>query len=333
MTEFSPFPVKVASVSTAAPNIKSFILQKPDGGALPGFTPGAHIQVCAETAAQPPTPAARWRSYSLMTLDVAAPFGAPVPQYQIAVREEEASRGGSRFMARDLHAGDTVYILPPSNDFPLSAETDGAVLIAGGIGVTPIATMAAALQQRGKRFSMHYASRSRNLMAFGPELAALLGDRLHLHFDDEPGSALKLPSLLAQHRPGDVIYCCGPKGMIDAVFAAARACGWPDAALRSELFEAASPRADDRAFEVELASSGKTLTVPADKTLLDVLLQAGAFVPNDCRAGACGLCGVPVISGEIDHRDDYLLDEDKAGGKIIQACVSRAKGARLVLDL
>jgi vanillate O-demethylase ferredoxin subunit len=236
-------------------------------------------------------------------------------------------------MILNVRAGDQLYILPPSNDFPLSPQDDNIVLLAGGIGVTPIASMAVALSQQGKRFVMHYTSRSRSLMAFQSELSSLLGDRLHLHFDDEPANALSLADILDQYRPSQPIYCCGPRGMIDAAFSLARARGWPESALRSELFEEARPSAADKPFEVELAVSRKVLVVPPEKTLLEVLLEAGIFVPNDCRAGACGLCGVNVLAGEVDHRDDYLLDEDKAENRIIQTCVSRAKGARLVLDL
>lgn len=324
--------VRVEAADLPAPGIRAFRLVDAEGGLLPGFAPGAHVQVRI-----PPGPGRgdteRWRSYSLMNLDPASnPDGGPVREYRIAVRREADGHGGSRYMHDELRVGDALTLRPPTNHFPLEAPPE-VLLIAGGIGVTPIASMAAALVAQHRPFRLHYAGRSRMLLAFVDELRALAGERLHLHADDEPDTRLSVDALLAAATPGQPIYVCGPAGMIDAVLTTAERLGWPRAALHYELFSEAAPLVGDQPFEVELKSSGRVLQVPADRSVLDVLIDAGADTLYDCRSGFCGLCSTAVVSGEIDHRDTYLSQAEQAGGKVMQVCVSRCKSGRLVLDL
>ncbi|HYH21382.1 MAG TPA: PDR/VanB family oxidoreductase [Azospirillum sp.] len=323
------FPVRVVAIETLTPLIKAFRLAAADGGTLPGFTPGAHVAVRIPAE---PGGAERWRSYSLVTLSADADPQAPQADYLIAVRLEEAGTGGSRFLHERVGEGDELVVRAPANDFPLT-EADDVVLVAGGIGVTPIAAMAAALVRAGRRFRLHYTCRGADQMAFRAELEALAGPALRVHFDDDPATAFSVEGMLASCRPGQPIYVCGPRGMIEALTGAARRRGWADADLHAELFTAGAPQSGDQPFEVVLQASGMVLPVPADRSLLDVLVDAGVFVAYDCRNGFCGLCTVTVLDGEIDHRDGFLLDEDKAGGRMMQICVSRARSPRLVLDL
>lgn len=308
--------------------IKGLRLQPQAGTRLPPFPPGAHLQVSVPGLSEV-------RCYSLITFDGES-FAAP-SEYRLGVRLEAESSGGSRYM-HSLKAGDTLKVKGPKNDFPLHhAPADGAeaplVLIAGGIGITPIAAMATALHAAGRPFMLHYSGRSRDQLAFLDELQALLGDRLVIHCDDDPASCLKLDALLADLSTDQHIYICGPKGMIDALIEATKTRGWASDNIHFELFAAAAPQAGDQAFEVELAQSGQAFTIPPDKTILDVLEEAGCDTLYDCKRGECGVCTVGVISGEPDHRDYFLSDAEKAAGKTIQICISRSKSPRLVLDL
>ena len=331
MTADVTLVVRVASVEALTPHIKTFRLVAADGSPLPGWTAGAHVQVQVP-AAPGRREHAQWRSYSLIGLDPQADGAAGTAQYRIAVRREDDGRGGSRYMHEELHRGDTLTIRPPVNHFPL-AEPPEVILIAGGIGITPIASMATALLAQRRALRLHYSGRSRAQLAFTDELAALLGARLHLHADDEPATKLSLEALLSAADPQQPIYVCGPAGMIDATLQIAERLGWPRSAVHYELFTEAQPLAGDQPFEVELKSSGRVLTVPADRSLLDTLNDHGADVMYDCRSGYCGLCSTGVCSGDIDHRDTYLSEAEKAGGHVMQVCVSRARAGRLVLDL
>jgi vanillate O-demethylase ferredoxin subunit len=320
--------VRVLAAESLTPLIRVFRLVAAEGGPLPGYAPGAHVQVALALGAGQP---AQWRSYSLINIDPAADTSQAVAEYRIAVRREEDGRGGSRHLHEQVKAGDLLKLRAPTNNFPLAPPPD-VVLLAGGIGITPIASMAARLVAEKRGFQLHYSGRSTSQLPFIEELRALCGDRLHLHADDDAATRLALDSLLASLDLQQPIYVCGPAGMIDATLQAAERLGWPRSAVHYELFSEAGPMAGDEAFEVQLKSSGRTLQVAPDKSLLDALLESGADVMYDCRAGYCGLCSTAVCSGEIEHRDTYLSEADKAGGKVMQVCVSRAKG-KLVLDL
>jgi vanillate O-demethylase ferredoxin subunit len=323
--------VRVAAVETLTPQIRSFRMVAADGAMLPGFAPGAHLQVRIP-AAPGRRESAQWRSYSLIHVDPGADTARGVAEYRIAVRREDDGRGGSRFMHEEVQRGDTLTLRTPVNHFPLEAPPE-VILLAGGIGVTPMISMATALLAQRRPFRLHYSGRSRAQLAFADELQSLLGDRLHLHTDDDASSRLSIEALLAAANPQQPIYVCGPAGMIDATLQIAERLGWPRSALHYELFVEAQPLAGDQPFDVELASSGRVITVPADKSLLAALADAGCDVMSDCRSGYCGLCSTPVCSGDIEHRDTYLSEAEKASGRVMQVCVSRARSSRLVLDL
>jgi vanillate O-demethylase ferredoxin subunit len=320
--------LRVTAIDAPTALIKSFTLEAADGARLPGYEPGAHLQVEIPSSAGG---VPQWRSYSLINLDPSVDPRAGVEAYRLGVRREDKGRGGSRHM-HALEVGDTLNVRAPASHFPL-AEPPRVLLIAGGIGVTPIASMAAELAAQQRDFELHFSGRTRDALPFVEELRALAGERLMLHTDDDPATRLEIDALLDHAQVNQPIYVCGPAGMIDAVLASARKRGWHACDLHYELFAEAAPQEGDTAFEVELKSSGKRLTVPADKSLLDSLLENGTDVMYDCRAGYCGLCSTRVCSGEIDHRDTYLSDADKTGSKVMQVCVSRCKSGHLVLDL
>ncbi|KDB07251.1 Phthalate 4,5-dioxygenase [Burkholderia sp. lig30] len=320
--------LRVASIDAPTSLVKSFTLEAADGARLPGYEPGAHIQVEIPPADRG---VPQWRSYSLINLDPSVDTRAGVAAYRLGIRREDEGRGGSAHMHR-LRAGDTLNVRAPVNHFPLAAPPR-VLLIAGGIGITPIASMAAELAAQQRDFALHFSGRTRDALPYVDALRALAGDRLTLHADDDPATRLSIDALLDRAEVNQPIYLCGPAGMIDAVLAAARQRGWHECDLHYELFAEAAPQDGAAPFEIELKSSGEVLTVPADKSVLDTLLENGTDVMYDCRSGYCGLCSVRVCSGEIEHHDTYLSDADKAGGKVMQACVSRCGGGRLVLDL
>jgi len=313
----------VREVRQESPLIRSFRLESADGNALPAYSPGSHIKVQIPGLHDP-------RNYSLINAGSDS-FGAP-KQYRLGVRLEENSQGGSRYM-HALKEGDVITAHGPANEFPLADHPASTVLIAGGIGITPIASMAASLANKGSSYTLHYSGRSRSQLAFVDELQALAGDKLVVHADDDPATAFKLDALLDAAPAGEHIYVCGPKGLIDAVIAGAKARDWDGKRVHFELFTAAVPKAGDGSFEVELKQSGQVFTIPADKTILEVLEEAGCDPMYDCKRGECGVCQATVLEGTPDHRDYYLSEAERAKGNVIQICVSRAKSARLVLDL
>jgi ferredoxin-NADP reductase len=317
--------LRVVEARDLNPLIRLLRLRADDGSALPGYEPGAHVRVRVTL----PDGGQDWRHYSLVNLQPGADLRTP-RDYTIAVRREDTGRGGSRFM-HGVQAGDVLTIEAPKNDFPLGSGR--AVLVAGGIGITPLASMAVQCRASGQTVRLHYAGRSRALLAFLPELQDLLREDLRVHADEDAGAPLDVAALLDGCAADDTLYVCGPKPLLDAVLAGAQARGWPRERLRFELFSA--PPASDSAtgYEVVLSQSGRTLTVPPGQSLLECLEQNGCDPLFDCRRGECGVCSVAVLEGEIEHRDYFLSDAEKAAGKVMQICVSRARGPRLVLDL
>ncbi|ETX30284.1 PDR/VanB family oxidoreductase [Roseivivax isoporae] len=312
----------VTRAEPAGDMIRLVELARPDGGTLPAFEAGAHVEIHL--------PDGDTRPYSL--IDLGGEAAAPA-LYRFGVRLEAPGRGGSAYM-HGLSAGDPVRVDAPKNDFPLDAGDAPAVLVAGGIGVTPIVSMAAALKAAGRSYVLHYAARSRAAAALADHLAEAHGDALSLHLDDTAGGPLDLAAVMAAADPASHVYICGPKPMIEAARRAAEAAGIPSARIHVELFEsAAAPAAGDAPFEVELASSGKVYTIPPGRSIIEVLEEAGEDLIYDCQRGDCGICQTDVLEGEPDHRDVVLSEDERASGKVMQICVSRAKSARLKLDL
>lgn len=324
----SKLKLTVTEICSLTPTIRSIVLKTDDGQPLPPFGPGAHIKVSIPDQKLP-------RSYSLVCLDEdPASFDAP-SVYRLGIRLEAPSTGGSAYM-HGLKEGDKLEVEGPGNDFSLhDSQTNehAVVLVAGGIGITPIASMATRLKHEGRAYALHYYGRSRAQMAFLDALSAQHGDCLHAHIDDEDGTVLPLKSLLDQVDQKQHLYVCGPKGLIDAVVAQSHERQWPHAHVHFELFAPPAPQEGDKGFDVQLRQSGQVFHIPADKTILDVLEEAGCDPLFDCRRGECGVCQVTVLEGTPDHRDYYLSEEERDAGNVMQICVSRSHSDRLVLDL
>jgi ferredoxin-NADP reductase/nitrite reductase/ring-hydroxylating ferredoxin subunit len=292
---------------------------KPLSGTLPAFQPGAHIDVTL--------PDGTLRQYSLTN------GPGEWESWVIGVRRQRDSRGGSRMIAEQLREGDLLAVSEPRHKFPLRRDATRTVLIAGGIGITPLLAMAKALQHGGHPFELHAFARSAGHLPFADRLQAF-GDHLHRHLGQDPDqTAAAVRSLLGPHGFAQHVYVCGSARMIDTVTRAAADLGWPEEAVHYEHFS--NDRAIDAssAFTVELARSALTVSVPPGVTLLAAIRDAGVTVPSSCEKGACGTCVVPVLDGVPDHQDVYLNATEKRACRAIVTCVSRAQTARLVLDL
>ncbi len=313
---------RVARKRVEATDICSFELVAADARALPTFTAGSHIDVH--------TPGGPTRQYSLCNNPTER------HRYLIGVLKDAASRGGSAAMHERLNEGNTLIISTPKNHFPIAPQATRHLLLAGGIGITPILCMAEHLADSGANFEMHYCARSPDRAAFRDHIASSrFASHVHFHYDDgDATQKLDLAAALALPQDDVHLYVCGPQGFMDAVLAMARANGWPEARLHCEFFAAAPVKSDaDSAFEVELASSGKVVMVGRDQTVLKALAAAGVEVLSSCEQGVCGTCMTRVLAGVPDHRDQYLTPEEQAANDQFLPCCSRAKSARLVLDL
>lgn len=313
--------VLVSAKWTEAQGIVALELVSVDGGPLPAAQAGAHIDVHL--------PGGVTRSYSLCGNP------ADVSRYELGVLREPESRGGSAAMHDAVHEGDTLDIDFPQNHFPLADMGQRHALFAGGIGVTPLMAMAVTCQARGDAVSMHYAVRHRARAAYLGRLQAMLGSGLQLHVDEEAGGPFDAAAAVASLAPDCHVYVCGPKPFMDAVLSAARAAGWPEAQLHWEYFGNAVPMATDgeQGFEVVLQSSGLTVHVPPDQTIVQACAQAGVEILVSCEQGVCGTCITSVIEGMPEHKDLYLTPQEQADGKLILPCCSRSKTPVLVLDL
>lgn len=315
----SNLQVQVLTRRIEAEGICSYELARADGAPLPAFSAGAHIDVHL--------PGGLVRQYSLCNDD------RETHRYRIAVLRDPASRGGSVAVHEQVQEDDTLTISAPRNHFPLVAAPF-SLLLAGGIGITPLLCMAQRLAATGQDFRLHYCTRSLARTAFRDSVAAF-GERARLHLDDgDATQKLDLPTALAAAPAGSRLYVCGPTGFIDFVVKTAQATGWPTDHLHLEYFGAApQDTAEDRAFEVRIASTGQTYTVPADKTVVAALQDQGVEVLVSCEQGVCGTCLTRVLEGECEHRDMYLTDEEKARHDQFLPCCSRARSPLLVLDL
>ncbi|MFI2037388.1 PDR/VanB family oxidoreductase [Streptomyces bottropensis] len=293
----------------------------PDDVELPEFAAGAHVDVLVDGAA------GLVRQYSLC--------GPPhdLTRYRLAVLAETASRGGSLGMHR-LREGDTLRISRPRNRFGVSDEARRHLLVAGGIGVTPLLAMAHALEARGAEYELHYCARSRKESAFLDELEH--NPRVRLHFDDgSDDQRLSIATDLGPPDPHTAIYVCGPGGFMDFVISMALEAGWPAEAIHKERFapvENAAAHTAGRTFRVRLTKTGGEYEVKDGESVLDALLAGGVDAPYSCRQGICGECIVSVLAGEPDHRDDILTDRERADG-MFTTCSSRAHSPILELDL
>ncbi len=314
--------VRVAARQDEALDICSLDLVPVDGSALPAFSAGAHIDVHL--------PGGLVRQYSLCN-----PPGE-TQRYRIAVLRDAASRGGSATVHDQLQVGTVLDIGAPRNLFELDPSAPHHLLLAGGIGITPLLAMAEQLAAQGAAFTLHHATRTRDRTPFFAQLStAAYAAEVHHHFDDGPAmQKLDLAATLRSAPAGSHLYVCGPTGFMEAVLAAGRAQGWDEARLHREYFAAApTGTAGDGGFELEIASSGRVIPVAKDQTALAALLAAGLDIPMSCEQGVCGTCLTGVKSGVPDHRDQYLTPEERAANNQFLPCCSRASSARLVLDL
>lgn len=314
--------VRVTRKSREAEGICSFELCAADGRELPPFEAGAHIDVHIG--------AGLIRQYSLCN------HPEERHRYLIGVLDDPASRGGSQAMHERVVQGQLLDISEPRNLFALDHQGTRHLLFAGGIGITPILAMACELSHRGADFELHYCFRSQERAAFIEQLLhSPFAGRVHLH-DDSGAQAQKLDAaaLLADPDAGRHLYVCGPGGFMGYILGAAEKAGWPEAQVHREFFAATPTRlGTDAPFEVELASSGQVFHIPADRSVFEVLDEAGIAIETSCEQGICGSCITRVLQGVPDHRDQFMTAAEHACNDQFTPCCSRAKSPRLVLDL
>lgn len=314
MTETS-FAMKVAARRDLTATITEFTLEPTTSISLPSFTAGAHLTLR--------TPSGAMRRYSLIN-DGTAPTC-----FVLGIKREAASRGGSQSMHEQALVGTELAVTSLENSFALSEAPD-YLLIAGGIGVTPIYAMARELERKGKPFRIIYCTRTAEETAYLDELRAEFGARLHVHHDDgDPTQAFDFWDEFEEPRKTQV-YCCGPKPLMAEIDALSG--HWPEGRVNFEDFRPVETvRPDDMPFEVELKRSGRIITVPAERSILEALRDAGVATTSSCESGTCGTCKTGLISGDVEHRDMVLMDDERDSH--IMICISRAHAGRLVLDL
>ncbi|MFB2584397.1 PDR/VanB family oxidoreductase [Herbiconiux liukaitaii] len=314
------FDVVVHDARVVAIDVLLLDLRAPDGSALPAWSPGAHLDVQVQPGVS--------RQYSLCG-DPADPS-----RYLVAVLREPDGRGGSEHVHTHVSPGTVLRVRAPQNHFELVPPAPGAsyLFVAGGIGITPLLSMMRAVAQAGAPFRLEYAGRALERMPFVDELVAEFGERVSVHTGQE-GRRIDLSAL--DVPPGTLVYCCGPARMLTELEALAASVEWPAGTLHLERFEAREVAEPVRheSFEVELELTGTTVTVPPDRSILDVVEEAGVLVLSSCREGTCGTCETPVVSGEVDHRDSVLTPEEQDANETMMICVSRAACPRLVLEL
>jgi vanillate O-demethylase ferredoxin subunit len=313
--------VQLKRITHEAADINSYELVASDGGDLAPFTAGSHIDLHLAKDLI--------RSYSLLN------DPGERRRYVIAVNKDKQSRGGSSFIHERLRVGDLVTISRPRNNFVLHEDAVHSVLLAGGIGITPLLSMIRRLETLGRSWELFYAARTRSTAAFLDQLSVLRADtreNLHLHFDDEAsGRMLDLQTIVSSAHPDAHLYCCGPVPMLDAFEAAAA--GRAGDHVHVEYFKPKELPAAQGGFDVRLARSNRTITIQSGETILDALLKAGIAASHACTEGVCGTCETGVVEGTPDHRDAFLSKEERAANKTIMICCSGSKSPTLVLDL
>ena len=316
--------LKVIAVRQATPNIKIFRMESADGTLLPRFSAGAHLEF------KLPVRAGRVekRSYSI------ASSPERRDHYEFGILRERESSGGSSFLHEQVREGQILEAEGPINNFPLCDNATKHLLVAGGIGITPILSMVRVLARLNTVFAVHYCAKSAEEMAFKAELESVCGDVAKFYFDGgEPSRGVDIKQLLANFDPGHHVYVCGPRGLIDAVRSASAAAGWPKHHVHYEFFGAEADLSVGEPLEVLLAESGRELTVQPGESILDAILDAGLDVDYDCKRGECGMCVTRVLEGKPLHRDVYLSARERAAGDCMCTCVSWAESGKLVLEL
>jgi tetrachlorobenzoquinone reductase len=311
---------RVSAIETVAKDTKVYTFQRADGARLPPYQPGAHIDLHL--------PDGMIRQFSLCV-----PDADPNPEsYLVGVKRDAASRGGSLYIIDKMRVGDEIKISAPRNNFALVADATHVVLVAGGIGITPIWCMAQHLAAQKRPWTLYYSCRTRDEMAFLETLKDFAPGSVNLHFDDEAGGKfLDLAAVVAAAPDNAHLYCCGPKEML-AVFEAAAA-SRPRNHVHVEYFTVKSEASTAGGFWVELARSGEEYYIPEGKKVLEVLFDAGVDVDYSCELGICGECVTRVISGIPEHHDAVLSEEEQASNEKVMICCCGSKTERLVLDM
>ncbi|MBX9760140.1 MAG: PDR/VanB family oxidoreductase [Beijerinckiaceae bacterium] len=308
--------MRLTSIRYAAHDTNLYEFRRTDGAALAPVEPGAHIDLNL--------PNGMMRQYSLVTAD-----GDPAA-YVVGIKRDRASRGGSIFIHDQLRVGQVIAIGGPRNNFPLKEDAAHTVLVAGGIGITPIWCMAQRLKKLRRSFELHYACRDRAEVAFHDELKAM--PEANIHIDAEAGGKfMDVAAIIAGARKDAHFYCCGPIPMLEG-FEKATASLPPDQ-VHVEYFSSKEEAATGGGYVVELRKSGKEYSIPEGKTILEVLVEDGVDIMYSCQEGVCGACETAVISGTPDHRDGILTDAERVASKTMMICCSGSKSPRLVLDL
>jgi ferredoxin-NADP reductase len=315
-TNVETIEMMLTCIRMAARDTNLYTFQRPDRGPLPPAEPGAHIGLILPNGIE--------RQYSLVHA------ASDLSEYTVGVKRDANSRGGSVFMHDQLRVGSKIPIVPPRNNFPLKEDAELVVLLAGGIGITPIYCMSKRLMEKGRPWELYYSCRARLDAAFLDELSQY--PQAHFHFDDEEeGRFLNVAAIVETLPKTAHLYCCGPAPML-AAFEAATA-HWPPEQIHVEYFTPKFAAAQEGGYVVELARSKRELTVPAGKSILQVVREAGIQVPHSCEEGVCGACETRVISGIPDHRDTILTEQERKESATMMICCSGSKSPRLVLDI
>lgn len=311
------FNLKVARKEAVAQGIHLFELRHPDGLELPAFTPGSHLTVQVPNGVR--------RNYSLCS------DPADTDLYQIAVKRDDAGRGGSVSMADDVQVGQLLSVSAPRNNFALAERASDFIFVAGGIGITPILSMMRHLKSTGRgRFKLYYCTRDAASTAFIDDIHSEFAGHIQIHHDNgDMGQTLDLWPVF--EKPANAhVYCCGPKGLMNSVEDMSG--HWPSGTVHFESFGVdAKAYAENKPFTVRLEKSGASVDVSAGQTILEALRAKGYRVPSSCESGTCGSCKTRLLAGVAEHRDMVLCEEEQASH--VMVCVSRAKSAELVLDL
>jgi len=316
----------VSAITKKSDRIKSFKLTAKDGGMLPAFEPGSHLPLEIELS----TKNIALRHYSITSSSHDNRF------YEIAVQQEKQGEGGSNYMHQKLGLGQTINSMYPVNDFSLSSPGKHHILIAGGIGITPILSMLRYLAQKNESYELHYSVKSSNDLAFKEEIVKLAEKNAHFYFTKETSdkgvvpSRLDINSLFKQSKNSSHVYVCGPLKMIEAVKDNADENNWQPSHIHYESF-GSSLQGSEQAVEVKLQKSGKVIVIDPKQTLLDGLLAANINVPFACKRGECGMCVTEYVEGTPDHRDVYLTKDEKSHSLCL--CVSRTTSKSITLNL
>lgn len=312
--------VIISNMHQLTPNIRAFELVSATGAALPHFEAGSHIDVHLKNGLI--------RQYSLSNCC------SEQHRYVIGVLQDANSRGGSRCIHEEYQVGDHLNISTPRNLFKIHPKTQKAVLFAGGIGITPILSMAYNLKRQNIPFELHYFVRSHEMIAFYGNLTEHFPQQVHFHIQNQPETQCEMPNILDEVAPNRHLYVCGPTGFMQFVMDSAKQAGWSDQQLHQEHFVAQQfEQTQNKAFTIEVLGSNRKIEVSAHQTATQALLENGFDVPVSCEQGICGTCVTRVVSGVPEHRDLFMTDEEHALNDQFTPCCSRAKTEKLVIEL